>query len=676
MNGRLAIVGLLLAATASAIFVGSELLRRSDELSLVPPPTVLPDSSAAPSSLPDTLARHPAPLQPTVAVEATGRRMLSLAGPSALVATVDGGAWTLGSGRLVRVDADGEVRDWTLVDDAAFGVASGLAWSRFGGVWMFGASHLRLFDGSAFRDVVDASAVTTAYASIGDAVEGPDGRLWVTTEAGVFRWDGSTWTAIPWSLEAFPGEIGFDNDGRSWVSLWRYPDPYGLGVASYDGAAWTEYAPEDVPLHGQGSHGDTTGYFESNLTRSLAPSADGSVWFGTDGGLVHFDGTAWTEERPFGQTAWAVSSISVGPDGTVWAVHSGSGARPRIARLAGPAWQEVDPPAGIEDFGGWALVAATGDGAVFASDAGLYRLSGEAWSRAWPASQPAGPGMVSALAAVSSREVLAGSGDWDGGPAGVWRYEAGTWERDTSDGAPAWSVRSLAFAADGALWAGGEGGVSVRRDGAWTSVTAGHAWQVIPAADGTIWVALGVAGVNQLRPDGPTWRREVIAGAPLENVQSVAVTSDGTIWIGSVFGLVGKGGLARFDGRTWSVELPLGRPLPEGESLRVDDLLAASDGSLWVAGEEWGSDAVTETPPAFFVARFRDGEWTVYDMGGGPVSALAEQADGSILAVGRGIWTFAGGRRTQQLDGQGFDQLSVAADGSVWVAGRDIYCIR
>jgi hypothetical protein len=38
VNGRLAIVGLLLTAAVSAIFVGVELLRRSNEVTVVPPP--------------------------------------------------------------------------------------------------------------------------------------------------------------------------------------------------------------------------------------------------------------------------------------------------------------------------------------------------------------------------------------------------------------------------------------------------------------------------------------------------------------------------------------------------------------------------------------------------------------------------------------------------------------
>lgn len=668
----IALIGLLLAVAVSVVLVGSELFRRTGYLTVVPPSVVVPD----------TLVRHPAPLEPSGVVGATGRRMFSLASTSALAVGPDGVAWALGSGRLLRIDADGAVRDWTLVDDPAFGRAQGLAPSRFGGVWMFDSTALRRFDGSTFADVVEIPTPASGTTYVADAFEGPDGQLWVTLEQAVRRWDGSSWTDIPWTFDASPGEIGFDARGRLWVGLYEYPGPYGLGVAVYDETAWTEYAPDNVPIHGQGSYDDPNGgAVVSNVTRSIASAPDGSMWFGTDGGLVRFDGTTWMEEQPFGAGSTPVSSVSIGSDGTVWAVVSGCQGctPPRIARLDGGGWQLLDPPSGIEDYGGWALVAATGDGVTLAADAGTYRLSGERWSRIWPAAPPTGPGWVSALAAVSADEVLAGSGSYDGGPAAVWRYRGGAWQRDTSVGAPDESIRSLVFGPGGSLWAGGEGGLQVRREGTWTSLidasAGGPVWQVVPAADGTVWVAAGEEGLIAIRPDGPTWRREEIGGSPLKNVQSVAVTSDGTIWAGSNGGWFGIAGLARFDGQAWHLEYPLGGPPPEGGSVRITVLLAASDGSLWVAGEEWASASATEAAPRFFVARLREGAWTVHDVGW-PMSALAEHPDGTILGVGDGIWTFDDGRWTQELKGVYLDQLSVAPDGAVWVAGPDVYRVR
>jgi hypothetical protein len=93
-------------------------------------------------------------------------------------------------------------------------------------------------------------------------------------------------------------------------------------------------------------------------------------------------------------------------------------------------------------------------------------------------------------------------------------------------------------------------------------------------------------------------------------------------------------------------------------------MLVASDGSLWVAGEEWGGSTRS------FVARLADGAWTVLLDTASRVVALAEHPDGSILAAGSGIWTFRGGEWTQELGDVSFGQLSIAPDGSVWASGE------
>ncbi len=442
----------------------------------------------------------------------------------------------------------------------------------------------------------------------------------------------------------------------------KYAGDPGFGVAMHDDHGWS--GPQGASL-------------VRSMVRSMASSADGSTWFGTESGLARFDGSAWSGELPFGSPRSPISSVSIGPDGSVWVVMSVGAGVARIAVLRGAIWQELDIPSDLQAFGGWALVGAAGDSAVFASDGGLLRFTGEDWTRIWPEASPADPGWVLTLAAVSAEDVLAGSGY--GGPGGIWRLRAGAWERDASPGSPDSPVRSLAFGPDGALWAAGETWVKTFRDGAWTSVPnaaeSSVAYQIVPVADGTVWVAAGFGGVVALRPDGSTWRPDSLDRAPLGFVASIAVGPDGTIWAGSnvqwcTEGLDGQTdcdvtGLARFDGQTWTLEDPLGALPRGGAELRVNDLLVASDGSLWVAGEEWGGSARS------FVSRFADGAWTVLLDTASQVMALAEHPDGSILAAGRGVWTFGAGEWTQELGDVTLEQLSVAPDGSVWVSGEN-----
>ena len=655
-----ALVGLLLAATVSAALVGSELLRGVNELAVLPAPTAEATATPAPSPPSETIVRHPAGLQPTGVITPSGQAA-SLPSTSALAVGSDGSAWVLFSSGLLRVDPDGSVREWSLADDGAFGAAQGLAPSQFGGVWMFDGTTLRLFDGETFTDVVTLPE-DTGPGYVTDATEGPDGQLWVTSGEGVFHWDGAAWANLPWTFDALPGEIGFDARGRLWVGMYEYPGPRGLGVVMHDEGGWSD--PQGGSL------------VRSNV-RSIASSADGSTWFGTESGLARFDGSTWSQELPFGSPRSPISSVSIGPDGSVWVVMFAGAGVARIAVHRGATWQERDLPSDLEASVGWALVGAAGDSAVFASDGGVLRFTGEDWTRIWPEASPAGPGWVLALDAVSADEVLVGNLSGDG-PAGVWRLRAGAWERDAFPGSPESSVRSLAFGPDGALWAGGDGWVKVLRDGTWTSVRIAGAsldtWQIVPAADGTVWVAAGWGGVVALRPDGAAWRPDSLDQAPLDFVSSVAVGSDGMIWAGSNVQWCTDGpsgptdcdvtGLARFDGQTWTLEDPLGALPRGGAELRVNDLLVASDGSLWVASQ-------LGLGGRSFVARFANGAWTVSLDTASPVVALAEHPDGSILAAGRGVWTLREGEWTQELGDVSLEQLSVAPDGSVWVSGEN-----
>jgi hypothetical protein len=228
------------------------------------------------------------------------------------------------------------------------------------------------------------------------------------------------------------------------------------------------------------------------------------------------------------------------------------------------------------------------------------------------------------------------------------------------------------------LWAAGDSGIQVRRDGTWASVSAAISGtsfeQVLPLDDGSVLAAAGDGGLMAFHPDGAAWRLETISGLPLPNVHSVAATSDGTIWVGSGGSWGGHdGGLAHFDGRMWQQDYPLDGSLPVGGYVRIQDLLTASDGSLWAAGAAWASD---ETLTKTFTARFAAGRWTVYDAAVASAWSLAELPDGSIVMAGDGVSTITDGRRTRELAGQWFQRLSVAPDGAVWVVGQDVYRIR
>ena len=126
---------------------------------------------------------------------------------------------------------------------------------------------------------------------------------------------------------------------------------------------------------------------------------------------------------------------------------------------------------------------------------------------------------------------------------------------------------------------------------------------------------LGITAQDSTRPIHQlvhkTWGAQ--DGAP-SGIHVLAQTTDGYLWLGTVFGLV------RFDGVRFTPFAPRGNDtLPD---LGVRDLLASRDGTLWIV---WESGAVTHMV---------DGRLTSYGTGDGlpPVFQLAESSRGELVA--------------------------------------------
>jgi signal transduction histidine kinase/ligand-binding sensor domain-containing protein len=144
-------------------------------------------------------------------------------------------------------------------------------------------------------------------------------------------------------------------------------------------------------------------------------------------------------------------------------------------------------------------------------------------------------------------------------------------------------------------------------------------------------------------------------GAPSE-IDALAQTTDGTLWIGS------RGGLTRFDGVRFRPY-----PSPGEESLlatNVATLLAAPDGGLWIGMRPGG------------VRFLKDGHVTRYGnrdgLPAGTVQQFAFDRDGSLWTATRsGLGHFNGKRWDLVTDDSGFTRpFGVLVDrvGTLWVA--------
>jgi ligand-binding sensor domain-containing protein len=571
----------------------------------------------------------PQPLRHSTALVPTGVDVLTPEPGIYVRLAADGNGilWACeGDGRLLRYDPPtGSGRTWTVSNDAAF-AASEIIPSKAGGVWLVKGKTLRWFDGTIFRDVIDAPVDITV------ATEAPDGSLWVATWDGVvLHRDGSEWTGLDLARpdgDASVSAIAVDETGHPWIGWALYSgsegDPGSGWVSRYDGSRWTTFDAKDAAPFG-------------GTVSAIVQSPDRAVWVATSAGLARFDGSAWTDvtAQPWGTH---LRSVVAGPGGEIWVTaQDPTDFAVTVGRFDGRSWVTYEPAGGDLTW-----VAATQDGVYGASWQGLFRLSGEAWTRTWP---PAPWPMWMEfwpMVAVSRDEL------WAHSAPGLWHFQDGAWTREmVGQRYPNGVVNAMALAPDGTVWAAGDEGVAYRRDGRWTVVDTQIASAIAVDRGGTVW-AWGIApawagtlcNVWTLRFVGTVWVRADVPGCPyLDGVRQAAVDASGGVWAGAAPLLGGYGDLAHFDGHSWQLVASLG-----GVTVGQARLLGTTpDGDLWIAAQ----DASTDGNP-MRLARFNGKDWTVTQLPFDPNWNVVLAPDGTLWASGssRGLAHFDGQRLT------------------------------
>jgi len=283
--------------------------------------------------------------------------------------------------------------------------------------------------------------------------------------------------------------------------------------------------------------------------------------------------------------------------------------------------------------------------------AGIYRLSGDRWERAWPKASspmslwPMNPGHLLAV----SRDEL-----WAAGEEGLWHFEKGAWTSEPIDpNHPEGVVRALTLAPDGTPWAAGSDGVAYRRDGRWTITDAGEASAITIGRDGTVWLGGGggeECRVSTLRFDGTAWVSRAVATCPPESfgLSSLAIDASGVLWAGTApgcaWGMSGctQGGLARFDGQSWEAIRELGG----SEVTNLTLLGATPTGDVWVVDDP-ESAAGTGEPGPIRAARFDGTDWTVVELPDRDrfMAGIAVAPDGTLWASAWWVPAPTGGDR-------------------------------
>lgn len=479
------------------------------------------------------------------------------------------------------------------------------------------------------------------YGAVHEIVQTTDGYIWLGTEQGLVRFNGSSFTLFDASRTG--GLVS--GDVRK-----LYVDPQdGLLVCSSGGAGLVRY--KDHQFAKVRLAGDPT-----VNCRTLLMDHAGNMWIGTHyGGLRIFfkDGSVRSYTTAEGLAGDAVKSIIEDRRGDVWvAAYQGTG----LSRFhAGK----------IENFG-------TRDGLPDDRVRNLLEdREGRLWVTTWDGlavwDRP-GSTSIRRIHGISSPRVITAVQDFQGSlwfgtvGGGLNRLVNGRFSAvDSRNGVVPDEVLSIFEDRDRSLWiGGGDGSLTRIRDRKISILTQrdglpnDNVKVVFEDSKGTLWIGTA-AGAARLGPGGMQRMRSAPLGHAF--ITALGEDSQGAVWIGTLgFGACRVSGEAQTcyttaDGLT---------------SNTVRAIAADRDGVVWIATVEG-------------LNRFSRGRITTYRTSEGlpddDISAvLVDRGGGLWLGTKGGLSRFDGERFVNQpnqppLPG-GVRSLFQDADGSIWAATR------
>jgi ligand-binding sensor domain-containing protein len=135
-----------------------------------------------------------------------------------------------------------------------------------------------------------------------------NGDKWIGTwGGGVLKFDGTDWfmLRIPSNLARDINTVLIDKNQNKWFGT-------NNGILEFDGSKWI-------------SHRDSSGYW-NNIVSSSTIDSKGNLWFGTYAGVSKFDGTKWaTYTTANGLRNNTVNAIAVDDKDNIWVGSNGGG---------------------------------------------------------------------------------------------------------------------------------------------------------------------------------------------------------------------------------------------------------------------------------------------------------------------------------------------------------------
>jgi ligand-binding sensor domain-containing protein len=450
-----------------------------------------------------------------------------------------------------------------------------------GTVWVITSNGLSHFDGAGWQTHTNDGLGYIYAIAVAE-----DGSVWGTSQHGLFHFavgaPDEVWTLYP-TLETGHSLV-LAPDGTVWVA--------GQGIARFDPTAdpgsggWTTYTTDDE--------------LAANRVNHTVKTADGMLWFFTEGGPSCHSGEEWVPCPGIDQGAPIGPSVTQAPDGALWSLHLSSVIRfdPGAAPDSGESWIVYD------DFPGSSLgnLTIAPDGSVWVGTYtfplravprgyGVARFDGTSW-QVYTTTHGLADDFVNDIAIAADGAV------WFGTANGISRFDGETWttyDVDTvlpTGDRPYIAAQRVITTPDGLVCCELTGAVSCFDGKSWTTYTeenglypehdslgigANFILSTAVDRDGALWVGTNEGGVSRF--DGKTWRTYTTAdGLAGNQVNTIAVAPDGAVWVGTL------NGASRFDGSAWATFTTADGGPSKSNGLAdnsVKAIIVDRDGSLW-----------------------------------------------------------------------------------------------